>query len=389
MGPYNQLNKSHPSLVATPPADGLLNFFQNSLDDAFYCKQFDGSIVEISGSSGLLFVTTDSTLIGDGTPSDPLHVVGAEMINFTAPLNFDAGTKTLSIPDSSSVQDGYLSSVNFAAFAVKGNTNSTLLAGFIPVADSPDSLIDSVMFQLSGMIGLSTETPTAKLEILGDGVTTATFGFKVDDNTGANNFCIRDDGHIGIGTTNPSARVHIVAKGTLETDFTFRVSTYTGSNNDTLTISDEGEVSVNTIPSANLITGEFQNIFQSQQSMYFFQHLRNVWSFGNEANNYFITSNAGKISVGSFTGSDLVTRTSNIDRGVVTASGSFGIGTVAPDSSAILDIESTTLGFLPPQMTTVQKNAIAAPKSGLIVYDTTLNKISVFTGATWEVVTSV
>jgi hypothetical protein len=40
-------------------------------------------------------------------------------------------------------------------------------------------------------------------------------------------------------------------------------------------------------------------------------------------------------------------------------------------------------------MTTAQKTAIATPATGLVVYDTTLNKLAVFTGVNWETVTSV
>ena len=60
-----------------------------------------------------------------------------------------------------------------------------------------------------------------------------------------------------------------------------------------------------------------------------------------------------------------------------------------PVPSAVLQIYSTTAGFLPPAMTTAQKNAIGTPATGLMVYDTTLNKLSVFTGVNWETVTSV
>jgi len=56
-------------------------------------------------------------------------------------------------------------------------------------------------------------------------------------------------------------------------------------------------------------------------------------------------------------------------------------------ASAIVDIKSTTKGFLPPRMTTAQKNAIASPAAGLMVYDTTLNKLCVYTTA-WETITS-
>jgi hypothetical protein len=52
-------------------------------------------------------------------------------------------------------------------------------------------------------------------------------------------------------------------------------------------------------------------------------------------------------------------------------------------ASSIVDIQSTTKGFLPPRMTTTQKNAIASPATGLMVYDTTLNLISVYNGTTW------
>ncbi|MGO4771559.1 hypothetical protein ACEN2I_07835 [Flavobacterium sp. W22_SRS_FK3] len=48
----------------------------------------------------------------------------------------------------------------------------------------------------------------------------------------------------------------------------------------------------------------------------------------------------------------------------------IGIGTVTPDASSILDISSTTHGLLTPRMTTIQRNAIAAPADGLMVYDT-------------------
>jgi len=63
-------------------------------------------------------------------------------------------------------------------------------------------------------------------------------------------------------------------------------------------------------------------------------------------------------------------------------------GSIAPDVSAQLEVNSTTLGFLPPRMSTVQKNAIITPGPGLLVYDVNLNKLCVFTGSVWETITS-
>jgi hypothetical protein len=70
--------------------------------------------------------------------------------------------------------------------------------------------------------------------------------------------------------------------------------------------------------------------------------------------------------------------------GQVLAQGSVGIGTVAPDLSAMLDISSTTRGLLLPRMSTTQRTAIPAPASGLMVFDTNTETVWTFTtGSGW------
>jgi len=59
-------------------------------------------------------------------------------------------------------------------------------------------------------------------------------------------------------------------------------------------------------------------------------------------------------------------------------------GSYTAQASAILQVDSTTKGFLPPRMTTTQKNAIATPASGLIVYDETTNKLACYNGTSWN-----
>jgi hypothetical protein len=63
---------------------------------------------------------------------------------------------------------------------------------------------------------------------------------------------------------------------------------------------------------------------------------------------------------------------------------SFGFGVSSINASAKLQIDSTTKGFLPPVMTTTQKNAIASPAAGLVVYDSTTNKLCCYNGSTWN-----
>ncbi len=67
-----------------------------------------------------------------------------------------------------------------------------------------------------------------------------------------------------------------------------------------------------------------------------------------------------------------------------------GIGTNAPDTSAILDLASTTKGFLLPRMTTTERNAIpvSAARKGLTIFNITTNKINFYNGSAWEAVTS-
>lgn len=50
--------------------------------------------------------------------------------------------------------------------------------------------------------------------------------------------------------------------------------------------------------------------------------------------------------------------------------GQVGIGTTTPNSSAILEINSTNSGILIPRMTLAQRNAITTPANGLLIYQT-------------------
>jgi len=55
--------------------------------------------------------------------------------------------------------------------------------------------------------------------------------------------------------------------------------------------------------------------------------------------------------------------------------GAMSIGSVdTPDASAILQLDSTSKGFAPPNMTTVQRDAIVLPKKSLVIYNTTTDQ---------------
>jgi hypothetical protein len=67
----------------------------------------------------------------------------------------------------------------------------------------------------------------------------------------------------------------------------------------------------------------------------------------------------------------------------ITSAGNVGIGTGSPSAAARLDVASTTSGFLPPRMTTAQRDAISSPPNGLMLYNTTTDKLQVRAAGSW------
>lgn len=66
-----------------------------------------------------------------------------------------------------------------------------------------------------------------------------------------------------------------------------------------------------------------------------------------------------------------------------TASNQLALGIATPNASAILDVSSTTKGFAPPRMSTIQKLAISSPIEGLMAYDLTLHAPYYYNGTLW------
>lgn len=54
-----------------------------------------------------------------------------------------------------------------------------------------------------------------------------------------------------------------------------------------------------------------------------------------------------------------------------------------PDPSAMLDVKSTSKGFLPPRMTTFERDAISQPVAGLTIYNTWKHGNETYDGSSW------
>lgn len=108
----------------------------------------------------------------------------------------------------------------------------------------------------------------------------------------------------------------------------------------------------------------------------------NTWNLGgnsavNESTDYIGTSNAA----------DLVLKSQNSEVMRLSKDGRVGVGTKGKvlESSAKVQIDSRNKGFLPPRMTSSERNSIQNPAIGLIVYDTDKKNLYLYTGAWTEI----
>ena len=58
--------------------------------------------------------------------------------------------------------------------------------------------------------------------------------------------------------------------------------------------------------------------------------------------------------------------------------GNVGIGTTTPNANALLDVTSTTKAFMPPRMTTTQRDNISSATAGMVVYNSTTATIDYY-----------
>lgn len=186
---------------------------------------------------------------------------------------------------------------------------------------------------------------TTKIKIIGTDATSSNYALKVDNSALAPLLYVKNDGN-----TNINGRVGIGAVSSDEALF------ITNTNGDNARIRLVNQ----------LAGGAFSQYSNATTGLAGYQN----------------GVVAGYGFLGTYGAIDLRIRTNSVEHSIIKSNGNWGIGTLAPVTSALLDLTSTTGALLIPRMTTTEKNALTAT-NGMMLYDTTLDKFQGYEAGAW------
>ncbi len=142
--------------------------------------------------------------------------------------------------------------------------------------------------------------------------------------------------------------------------------------------SETGNVGVGTTTPGFPLT--FKNVFGDKISLY--GQTGDNWGFGIQYHLFQIHGRNSSSNIAFGYGSSGGGNFTELMR--ITGTGQVGIGTSTPEASALLEINSTEKGFLPPRMTTAQMNAIVSPAEGLTIYNTDKEGLCYYNNTQWK-----
>jgi hypothetical protein len=306
------------------------------------------AMLEVKGSGSTS--ATTSLLVQNSAGTELLRVTDEGVVNIFG---------TLKIANQGVLDRGYGNGTGIRYGYAGGSQNHV----FYTNSGSQRMIINN-----DGYVGIGTDTPSRTLTVTGDGARIKDLNIGVSSATAISNtsniianFSSNGIGVKSGGVLNASAIFHIQGSGTTSATTALLVQNSAGT--EAFKVNDAGDLFFNGLETSSM----------------------RIHTLGN-ANKGISIDN--EIDMGAFSGITFKawdgSAYSNFMRiNGNTASRGLIIGGTTNNASAKLQIDSTTQGFLPPRMTTAQKNAIATPAAGLMVYDTDLNQMSYYNGTTW------
>jgi hypothetical protein len=334
---------------------------------------YDGGSATIGlQTNGASYFNGGNVGIGTTSPTEKLHVRNGNLL-----LDSDPGTSPgIWMPD------------------INGNPSLRI------VTDQTDASYTSI---INGW-GSSANSGVTLGTTRGDGTAfqvrsevTLSSGFATD--SGTTRFIVLGNGNVGIGTTNPGVKLDVVGDIRLpENNYLYFGNTSNFIRRDSsniLTVAGFSSVHLATFGSTRVAVAGSGDVGIGTTSPDVKLHvvgtsfvpttmkLVHSQAFGSPQTLSLSSNSTGVSSLDLSFANPFAINIGGSEMMRIAANGSVGVGTTAPDTSSIMDLSSRRQGFLPPRMTNSEMNSIGSPATGLIVYDTTNNKVTVYNGSTW------
>jgi len=396
-----------------------------------------GTATQIAYFTGAQTVTSESALqwdavndqLGIGTaPSAKLQIQsstnGSEGIYIRNSNTGNAAQSYIGVFNNASEGANFISyGTNHAAWpnAVNFFTSSNSISQLNFIARNHrigfwTNITERMRILATGEVGINQTAPAARLHVVGSGTSSSTWTAQFHNSAGNNNaLMIRDDGNVGIGTTTMTGRLNITDNGSygiyqsgtapnyflgsigigqtnltghnlyIRKDLTGATTVY-GIRSQATLKSDVTTAAHGVYSLINTDPGSF-----TVPNVYYFRAEQGVFDVGSSVTNQYgfhvnNTLSGADNDYGFWSGLNSGSGRWNFYANGTARNyfaGNTAIGTTTQNASAAFEVASTTQGVLFPRMTTAQRDLIATPADGLVIYNTTDNKLQVRAGGAW------